>query len=31
VQGTEEQRLTEFRRVRDQLRTLLRKFVEQRA
>jgi arsenate reductase len=31
VQGTEEQRLAEFRRVRDQLRTLLRQFVEEQA
>jgi arsenate reductase len=30
VQGTEEQRLAEFRRVRDQLRTLLRQFAEGR-
>jgi len=29
VQGSEEQRLTEFRRVRDQLRMLLREFVEE--
>jgi arsenate reductase len=29
VQGTEEQRLEEFRRVRDQLRRLLRHFVEE--
>ena len=28
VQGTEEQKLAEFRRVRDQLRSLLRHFVE---
>jgi len=28
VQGPEEPRLAEFRRVRDQLRTLLRQFVE---
>ena len=31
VQGSEEQRLAEFRRVRDQLRSLLRQFVEERA
>ncbi len=31
VQGTEVQRLAEFRRVRDQLRTLLRQFVEEQA
>ncbi len=29
VQGTEEQRLAEFRRVRDQLQTLLREFVQE--
>jgi arsenate reductase len=29
VQGTGEQRLVEFRRVRDQLRTLLREFVQE--
>ena len=29
VQGTEEQRLAAFRRVRDQLRTLLRQFREE--
>ena len=29
VQGTEEQRLAEFRRVRDQLRSLLRQFAEE--
>jgi arsenate reductase len=29
VQGTEEQRLEEFRRIRDQLRTLLRQFAQQ--
>ena len=28
VQGSEEQRLAEFRRVRDQLRSLLRQFAE---
>ena len=31
VQGSEEQRLAEFRRVRDQLRSLLREFVEEQA
>jgi len=31
VQGSEEERLAEFRRVRDQLRSLLRQFVEERA
>ena len=31
VQGTEEQRLAEFRRVRDQLRALLGEFVEHKA
>ena len=31
VQGSEVQRLAEFRRVRDQLRLLLREFVEQQA
>jgi len=29
AQGTEEQRLAEFRRVRDQLRTLLRRFAQE--
>lgn len=29
IQGPEEQRLAEFRRVRDQLRSLLRQFVEE--
>jgi arsenate reductase len=29
VQGSEEQRLAEFRRVRDQLRLLLRQFAEE--
>jgi arsenate reductase len=29
VQGTEEQRLAEFRRVRDQLRTRLRQFAQE--
>jgi arsenate reductase len=29
AQGTEERRLAEFRRVRDQLRTLLRRFEEE--
>ena len=29
VQGSEEQRLAEFRRVRDQLRSLLRQFAEE--
>ncbi len=29
VQGSDEQRLAEFRRVRDQLRALLRHFVEE--
>ena len=28
VQGTEEQRLAEFRRVRDELRSLLKKFAD---
>ena len=31
VQGTEEQKLAEFRRVRGQLRTLLRRFVDEQA
>jgi arsenate reductase len=30
VQGTEEQRLAEFRRIRDQLRSLLRQFVQEK-
>src|SRR5271157_1354967 len=30
AQGTEEQRLAEFRRVRDQLRTLLRQFAQEK-
>ena len=30
VQGSEEQRLAEFRRVRDQLRSLLRRFVQEK-
>ncbi len=30
VQGSEEQRLEEFRRVRDQLRSLLRRFAQAR-
>ena len=30
AQGTEEQRLAEFRRVRDQLRTLLRQFAREK-
>ena len=30
VQGSEEQRLAEFRRVRDQLRSLLRRFAQAR-
>jgi arsenate reductase len=29
VQGAEEQQLSEFRRVRDQLRSLLRQFVQE--
>jgi arsenate reductase (thioredoxin) len=31
AQGSEEQRLEEFRRVRDQLRLLLRQFAEEKA
>jgi len=30
VQGSEEQRLAEFRRVRDQLRSLLRQFAQEK-
>ena len=31
AQGSEEQRLAEFRRVRDQLRSLLRQFADEKA